>query len=58
VSERVYPVVVHRATGMVSVQLAVSAEEALFQLEARAVADERDLVDIANDVLERRIRFG
>jgi hypothetical protein len=52
------PIVVYRAAGMVSKQLAVNMPEALFQLEARAVADERDLVDVAKAVLARRIRFA
>ena len=53
----IYEPVVHQATGMVSVQLDVTVEEALFLLEARAVIDNRSLVDLAKDVVERRIRF-
>jgi AmiR/NasT family two-component response regulator len=51
------PHVVHQATGMISVQLGVSLEEALRRLEARAIEDRRQLVDLANDVVDRRVRF-
>jgi hypothetical protein len=49
--------VVNQAAGMVSVQLEVSVDEALFRLRARATVNDRALLDIAKDVVERRIRF-
>jgi hypothetical protein len=52
-----YPAVVHQATGIVSVQLQASVQEALFTLESRAVLENRPLLEIARDVVERRIRF-
>jgi hypothetical protein len=53
----IHVAIVHQAAGMVSVQLGVTIEEALFQLEARAVLDNRPVAEIATDVVERRIRF-
>ncbi len=49
--------VVHQATGMISVQLDVSMEEALLRLRARAYSGERPLGEIAADVVARRMRF-
>lgn len=49
--------VVHQASGMVSVQLGVSIPTALARLRARAYADERPLEAVARDVIERRLRF-
>ncbi|MGH9153323.1 MAG: GAF and ANTAR domain-containing protein [Acidimicrobiales bacterium] len=49
--------VVHQAAGMVSVQLGVSVAEALIRLRARAIADDRPLVEVAADVVGRRLRF-
>ena len=49
---------VHQAAGMVSVQAGVSVAEALLLLRARAYADERPLMDIARDVVARRLRFA
>ncbi|MFD7160536.1 ANTAR domain-containing protein [Kribbella sp. NPDC059898] len=48
---------VHQATGMVSVQAAVSLTEALLLLRARAYASERSLLEVATDVLTRRLNF-
>jgi hypothetical protein len=48
---------VHQATGMVLVQLGVSAEAAFARLRAYAFAHERRLGDVARDVVERRLRF-
>jgi hypothetical protein len=48
---------VHQATGMVSVQLAVTMDEAFSRLRARAFADQRSLADLAGDVVGRRLRF-
>lgn len=48
---------VHQATGMVLVQLGVTAEIALARLRAYAYAHGRPLGDVARDVVERRLRF-
>jgi GAF domain-containing protein/ANTAR domain-containing protein len=49
---------VHQATGMVMVQLGLSIEQAFLLLRARAFAAGRPLNDVANDVVERRVRFS
>ncbi|MEY2420179.1 MAG: hypothetical protein QOI95_246 [Acidimicrobiaceae bacterium] len=49
--------VVHQASGMVSVQLGISVAEALIRLRAHAFGDNRPLVEIAEDVVARRLRF-
>jgi hypothetical protein len=49
--------VVHQASGMVAAQLDVSVAEALVRLRARAFADDRLIVDVATDVVARRLRF-
>ncbi len=49
--------VVHQATGMISVQLGVSLEEALSRLRAHAFASSTSLGDVAGDVVGRRLRF-
>ncbi len=49
--------VVHQAAGMVSAQLDVSVVEALVRLRAHAFANDRPLVDVASDVVARRLRF-
>jgi hypothetical protein len=49
--------VVYQATGMISVQLGVSLEEALARLRAHAFAASAVLGDIAGDVVSRRLRF-
>lgn len=49
---------VHQATGMVQVQMAVTTEAAFLMLRARAFATGRSLVDLANDVVARRLRFS
>jgi hypothetical protein len=48
---------VHQATGMILVQLGVSAETAFARLRAHAYAEDRRLGDVARDVVERRLRF-
>jgi len=48
---------VHQATGMIIVQLGVSAAVALVRLRAYAYAHDRPLRDIAADVVARRLRF-
>jgi hypothetical protein len=49
--------VVHQATGMVLVQLGVTATVALIRLRAYAYANDRRLRDVASDVVARRLRF-
>lgn len=49
--------VVYQATGMVSVQLGVSLEEALARLRAQAFTSGAAIGDIAGDVVGRRLRF-
>jgi hypothetical protein len=53
-----FQVQVHQATGMVQVQLDVSAEDALLMLRARAFSSGRPLMEISSDVLARRLRFS
>jgi hypothetical protein len=53
-----YQLQVHQATGMVQVQLGVTTEEAFLLLRARAFADNRLVVEVATDVVERRLRFS
>jgi hypothetical protein len=53
-----YQLQVHQATGVVQVQLGVTTEEAFLMLRARAFALGRPLVDVATDVIERRLRFS
>jgi hypothetical protein len=48
---------VHQATGMMLVQLGVSAEAAFARLRAHAYAHDRRLGEVARDVVERRLRF-
>jgi hypothetical protein len=49
--------VVHQATGMVSVQLAVTPGEAFLRLQGWGVAHNRALLAVAVDVVGRRLRF-
>ncbi|TWP48665.1 GAF and ANTAR domain-containing protein [Lentzea tibetensis] len=49
---------IHQATGMVSVQLGVGVEEALVRLRAHAFANERPVIDVARDVVARRLRLN
>jgi hypothetical protein len=48
---------VYQATGMVSVQLGVSLEEAFVRLRAHAFASSAALADVADDVITRLLRF-
>lgn len=48
---------IHQATGMVVVQAAVGLSEALLLLRAHAFAAERSLLEVARDVVARRLRF-
>lgn len=49
--------VVHQASGMVSVQLGIGVGEALARMRAHAFAHDRQLHDVAHDVVDRRLRF-
>ncbi len=49
---------VHQATGMIIVQLGVTAAVALIRLRAYAYANDRRLRDVARDVVARRLRFS
>ena len=53
-----YQLQIHQATGIVQVQLDVPTEEAFLMLRARAFALGRPLVDVAIDVVARRLRFS
>ncbi|MGB0094384.1 MAG: ANTAR domain-containing protein [Solirubrobacteraceae bacterium] len=48
---------VHQATGMISVQLGVSMDEAFVRLRAHAFAAGRSLKAVAGDVVARRLRL-
>jgi GAF domain-containing protein len=48
---------IHQATGMVLVQLGVSATDALARMRAYAFAEQRLLSDVAHDVVSRRLRL-
>ncbi len=48
---------VYQATGMISVQLGVSLEEALIRLRAHAFTTSVPLGDVAGEVVSRRLRF-
>ncbi len=48
---------VHQATGMILVQLDVSATEAFLRLRARAFATSRSIQDVAHDVVTRGLDF-
>ena len=49
--------VVHQAAGMVSVQLGISVGHALIRLRGYAFGNDRPLVEVADDVVARRLRF-
>jgi len=49
--------VVHQATGMVLVQLGVSASDALARMRGHAFAHQRLLLDVARDVVDLRLVF-
>jgi hypothetical protein len=50
-------IVVHQATGMIAVQLDETPADALARLRAMAFQSGRSIYDIAQDVVERRVRF-
>jgi hypothetical protein len=49
--------VVHQAAGMVAAQLEVSIAHALIRLRAHAYGNDRPLTQVAEDVVNRRLRF-
>ncbi|MFD8061976.1 GAF and ANTAR domain-containing protein [Streptomyces cyaneofuscatus] len=49
--------VVHQATGMLSVQLALPLGEALLRLRAYAYSHDRSIIETAEDVVSRRLRL-
>lgn len=49
--------VVHQASGMVAAQLEVKVAEALIRLRAFAFGNDRPLLNVARDVVDRRLRF-
>jgi hypothetical protein len=48
---------VFQASGMISVQAGVGVDEALVRLRAHAYAHDRRTVEVARDVIARRVRF-
>ena len=50
-------IVIHQATGMIAAQLDDTTANALARLRAAAFASGRPMSDIAQDVVERRVRF-
>lgn len=50
--------VVHQASGMVAVQLGIGVAQALIRLRGHAFSEGRPLNDIAQDVIDRRLRFN
>ena len=55
--DRTYPLTVHRAAGMVMVQLDTTIEEALVRLRATAYLEGVPVTSLARDVIEGRHRF-
>jgi hypothetical protein len=53
----VHRVEIDQATGMLTVQLGVSAAEAFARLRAYAYAQDRRLADVAGDIVARRLRL-
>jgi AmiR/NasT family two-component response regulator len=53
----VHRVEIDQATGMLTVQLGVSAGEAFARLRAYAYSRDRRLADVAGDIVARRLRL-
>lgn len=49
---------VHQATGMVMAQMGIGAEAAIDMLRAHAWTQDRLLIDVADDVVSRLLKFG
>lgn len=52
-----FQAIVHQASGMIAVQLGVSVADALVRLRAHAFSKDRLVVEIARDVVDRRLRL-
>jgi AmiR/NasT family two-component response regulator len=52
-----YRAEIDQATGMLTVQLGVTAAEAFSRLRAYAYAQDRRLADVAGDIVARRLRL-
>jgi len=52
-----HPAIVHQASGMVSERLAIDTDEALLRLRAFAFVTGRRVADVADDVVNRRLRI-
>ncbi|CAN5120824.1 GAF domain-containing protein [soil metagenome] len=50
--------VIHQATGMVLAQLNISAEDAQLVIRGHAFATSRSMMDIARDIVDRRMDFS
>ena len=50
--------IVHQATGMVLAQLGISADDARMVIQAHAFANDRTMMEVARDVLDRRLDFS
>ncbi len=48
---------IHQATGMIVAQVGVRAEDAMALLRGQAFARNTSLLEVAQDILERRINF-
>ncbi|WP_282082261.1 GAF and ANTAR domain-containing protein [Streptomyces tendae] len=53
-----YRAEIDQASGMLAIQLGVGVEEAFARLRAHSYAQGRQLVDVAADVVARRLRFS
>jgi hypothetical protein len=49
---------IHQATGMVLAQVGTTAEDAHLIIQARAYSENRPMREVAQDVIDRRIRFS
>jgi hypothetical protein len=49
---------IHQATGMITAQTGVGLADALLRLQAHAYSSERPLMDVAKDVVARKLRFA
>src|SRR5260370_26622007 len=52
------PALVHQATGMVMAQLSCSADEAVLRIIDLAEQGNRSVLDVAQDIVERRARMS
>jgi AmiR/NasT family two-component response regulator len=50
--------IVHQATGMVLAQLHLSPDDARLVIQGHAFATDRSMMDVAQDVIDGRIRFS